>query len=300
MSPLEQFSDSLEELVARTAPGVVALEDRRGHGTGFVLAPDGVVLTNAHVVHGSPRPTVRFHDGVEVASRVIGSDPATDLAVLKVERDGLSPLSLGTRGDVRVGQVVVALGHPFGFERSVSLGVVSAVERRLSGGPGRVLDGLIQTDAAINPGNSGGPLVNVRGQVVGINTAMLPFAQGIGFAVPATTAGWVAGLLLQHGEVKRRYLGIAAKSESLLPSLAAQAGQSRGVRVVEIGRASPAESAGLKAEDLLLSVDGREVSSLDDLQRVLAADARTSFEVGFLRGGRRASTQVRPEHRVAA
>src|SRR6185369_3485938 len=153
---------------------------------------------------------VRFSDGEEIEADVIGRDEVTDLAVLKTGRPGPA-LPLAESGAVRVGQVVVALGHPYGFERSVTLGVVSAIERRLPGRDGAVLDGLIQTDAAINPGNSGGPLLSVRGQVVGINTAMLPFAQGIGFAVPASTAAWVAGLLMRHGEVRRRYLGIAAR-----------------------------------------------------------------------------------------
>ncbi len=244
MSPLELFSDELELLVGRTAPGVVALEHRRGHGTGIALTPDGYVLTNAHVVRGVRHAQVRFWDGQTAESEVVGADDASDLAVVRTGRAGLTVLPLASGPRVKVGQVVVAMGHPFGFERSVTLGVVSALERRLPGRDGAVLDGLIQTDAAINPGNSGGPLLSVRGEVVGVNTAMLPYAQGIGFAVPAATASWVAALLLRHGTVRRRFLGIAAKNETLAAELAGRVGQPRGVRVVEIGRGSPAALAG--------------------------------------------------------
>ena len=198
MSPLELFSDELETLVEQVAPGVVAIEHRRGHGTGIALTPDGFVLTTAHVVASTTRLQVRFHDGQFTDGEVVGRDAATDLAVVKTARSDNRSLPLASAQQVKVGQVVIALGHPFGFERSVSLGVVSALERRLPGRDGATLDGLIQTDAAINPGNSGGPLTNVRGQVVGINTAMLPFAQGIGFAVPSSTANWVSAPVGGH------------------------------------------------------------------------------------------------------
>ncbi|MCA3012707.1 MAG: trypsin-like peptidase domain-containing protein, partial [Myxococcaceae bacterium] len=213
MSPLALFSNELEALVTKAAPGVVAIEHRRGNGTGLGLTPDGFVLTNEHVVRQAGSAVrVRFFDGASSPAEVVGRDAATDLAVLKTRRQDLAVLPLAEPGAVKVGQVVIALGHPFGFERSVTFGVVSALERRLPGRDGATLDNLIQTDAAINPGNSGGPLLAVTGEVVGVNTAMLPFAQGIGFAVPASTAAWVAGLLLRHGEVRRRYLGISARN----------------------------------------------------------------------------------------
>jgi serine protease Do len=300
MSPLELFSDELEKLVHRAAPGVIALEDRRGNGTGLIFTPDGYALSNAHVTKRHRAMRVRFNDGEETDAEVIGRDEVTDLAVLKTGRSGATALPLADPGAVRVGQVVVALGHPYGFERSVTLGVVSAIERRLPGRDGAVLDGLIQTDAAINPGNSGGPLLSVRGQVVGINTAMLPFAQGIGFAVPASTAAWVAGLLMRHGEVRRRYLGIAARNEALAPELATQVGQPKGIRVMEVGRGSPADVAGLARQDLLLQVNGAEVATIEDLQRTMAIDSAPEFALTVWKGGSRTQRTVRPTLRAAA
>ncbi len=162
------------------------------------------------------------------------------------------------------------------------------------------LEGLIQTDAAINPGNSGGPLLSVRGQIVGINTAMLPFAQGIGFAVPSSTASWVAGLLLRHGEVRRRYLGVAARNESLKPELATSVGQKRGVRIVDVGQGSPAAAAGLTSEDLLLAINGAEVATVEDLQRTMALDTSPELSLTVWKGGARTQRTVRPTVRQAA
>jgi S1-C subfamily serine protease len=300
VSPLELFSDELETLVSRSAPGVVALEHRKGNGTGLFFTDEGHVLTNAHVVQGARSLKLRTHDGTWSEATVLGRDPVTDLAVLRSNRAAPATLPLANAAQVRVGQVVVAMGHPFGFERSVSLGVVSALERRLPGRDGAVLDGLIQTDAAINPGNSGGPLLNVRGYVVGINTAMLPFAQGIGFAVPAATAAWVAALLLRHGEVRRRYLGIAARNEALSAEAAAQAGQPRGVRIVEVGNGSPASLGGLEPEDLLLQINGAAVATVDELQRQLALDHAGELAVTFLRRGAKTERRVKPSSQRAA
>lgn len=300
MSPLELFSNELEALVTRAAPGVVAIEHRRGHGTGIVLAPDGFVLTNEHVVRPTGRLRVRFSDGEWSEGEVIGRDALTDLAVVKTGRRDLVSLSLAPAAAVKVGQVVIALGHPFGFERSVSFGVVSALERRLPGRDGASLDGLIQTDAAINPGNSGGPLLSVTGHVVGINTAMLPFAQGIGFAVPSSTAIWVAGLLMRHGEVRRRFLGISARNENLPQAIASEVGQSRGVRIVETGRSSPAAQAGLEAEDLVIALGTAPVSTVDDLQRLLALEAGWVIDLTVWRKGARVTRQVRPLQKAAA
>ena len=299
MNPLELFSSELEKLVAKAAPGVVALELGRGHGTGLVLAQDGFLLTNAHVVRGARSLKVRLHNGDLLKGELVGADAPTDLAVVRVDRSGLLALPLADMTQVRVGQIVIAMGHPFGFERSVSLGVVSALERQLPARDG-LLDGLIQTDAAINPGNSGGPLVNVRGEVVGINTAMLPFAQGIGFAIPASTAAWVTGMLVQRGEIRRRYIGIAARTEALSSTLALELGQQRGVRVVGVGQMSPAEIGGLREDDLLLSVNGSSVKSIDDLQRLMALEAAPEVNVTVWRDGRRRDATVRPLARQAA
>jgi S1-C subfamily serine protease len=299
MSPLELFSDELEGLVERVGPHVVAIEHRRGHGTGIALTHDGFVLTNAHVVKNVGRVQVRFHEGARYDGDVVGRDEVTDLAVVKTAMKRDTVLSLASAAQVKVGQVVIALGHPFGFERSVSLGVVSALERRLPGRDGAALDGLIQTDAAINPGNSGGPLLNVRGQVVGINTAMLPFAQGIGFAVPSSTAAWVSGLLLRHGEVKRRFLGIAAKNETLSEDVANKAGQRRGVRIMEIGQGTPAAQGGLESNDVLLQLNGSSVANVDDLQRLLAIEKDAVVDLTLWKRNELVHRQVRPAQRAA-
>ncbi|MBL8915667.1 MAG: trypsin-like peptidase domain-containing protein [Archangium sp.] len=300
MTPLELFSDELEALVTKVAPGVAALEHRKGHGTALAIAQEGLILTNAHVVQHAPRMRVRFHDGATTEGSVIGSDAATDLAVVKTDRRDLPALTLASAANVKVGQVVLALGHPFGFERSVSLGVVSALERRLPGRDGATLDGLIQTDAAINPGNSGGPLLNVRGQVVGINTAMLPFAQGIGFAVPSSTASWVSSLLMRHGTVNRRFLGIAAKNENLNAELAARVGQGKGVRIMEITRNSPASVGGLESNDLVLGVNGNAVENVDDLQRLLAFDTENVVHLKVWKRDAVAFRNVAPTTKRAA
>jgi serine protease Do len=201
VSLLEKLSGELEALVARATPGVVGVEQGEGQGSGVVLAPDGYLLTNRHVIRGG-RPRVRFATGETSRAEVVGHDAPTDLAVLRVEDRDLPVLPLA-EGPLQVGQLVVAIGNPLRFERSVSLGVISALDRSLPAGRGVLLEGLIQTDAAINPGNSGGPLVDAAGRVVGINTAIIPWAQGIGFAIPARTASWVAAHLIQHGEIRR-------------------------------------------------------------------------------------------------
>ncbi len=291
MGHLTQFSDELESLVARLAPSVIGVESQRSQGSGMVLAQDGYLLTNRHVVEGKRELKVRYFDGERDKVDVVGMDAATDLAVLRASRRGVNALPLASREQVRPGQLVVALGDPFWFERSLSLGVVSALERRLPGN-GVVLDGLVQTDAAINPGNSGGPLVNTRGQVVGINTAILPFAQGIGFAVPAWTASWVATLLLQHGEIRRRYLGIAARSETFTEALAAATGQPQGVRILQVGDRSPAREAGLSEEDVILALNGQPVWNIDDLQRLAALAPDWDVRLDIWRKGERRQRYV--------
>ncbi|XXF78460.1 trypsin-like peptidase domain-containing protein [Myxococcaceae bacterium GXIMD 01537] len=293
MKLLQQFSDELEELVARASPAVVAVEHGRGHGTGLFLTPDGYVLTNRHVVRSPRRLTLTLSTGEERKATVVGTDAPTDLAVVRAEGTDFPTLPLADPQRVRVGQVVVAIGNPFRLEQSVSLGVVSAVNRSLHLPDGVLLEGLLQTDAAINPGNSGGPLLNTRGEVVGLNTLVLPYAQGIGFAVSATTATWVAGLLIQRGKVERRFLGIAAAAVDLEPGPRRDAGQPRAVRVLKVGEGTPAEDAGLQPDDLVLGINHKPVGSVDDMQRVmaLATDAEVRLEV--LRKGRRRALSVR-------
>lgn len=296
MSLLETLSRELEELVARTSPAVVGVEHRRGRATGFVLADDGYVITNAHVVRRDAKDVRILMAGHQsVKAKVVGVDDLTDLSVLKVDTRRLKSLPLADSQSIRVGQLVVAIGDPLQFERSVSLGVVSALDRSLPRPGGGLFEGLIQTDAAINPGNSGGPLLNAQGEVVGINTAIVPFAQGIGFAIPAQTANWVAAVLIQRGQIRRPVLGIAARGEELLSEVADRVGQHRAVRVYNVGAETPAQAAGLREGDLLLSAQGTPVYCVDDLQRIMVLSDTHELHVDVLRKERRRVVTVRPQ-----
>jgi serine protease Do len=294
MSALANLSRELEELVASTAPSVVAVEHRQGQGSGVIIASDGYAVTNAHVVGVERRVKVRLAGGDEYSAEVIGSDPASDLAVVKLPTQGLPSLSLYETRRLRVGQLVVAIGNPLRFDRSATLGIVSAVDRSLPGPRGRGYEGLVQTDAAINPGNSGGPLLDAEGAVVGINTAVIPFARGMGFAVPAHTASWVVALLMRQGEIKRPELGIAAAGVDLLRGDALLAGQPRGVRVFGVKDGSGAMAAGIRAKDVLLRADGHELASIDDLARTLVFAGERTLEIGLLRAGKVQSVSARP------
>jgi serine protease Do len=298
MALLPQLSAELEALVGRALPSVVSVEHRRGEGSGVVLSSDGFVLTNAHVVSRAAEVRVRLAARERMEAERIGTDARTDLAVLRVPARDLPGLSLTAR-PLRVGQLVIAIGNPFRFERSVSLGVVSAVDRALQGAEGPI-EGLIQTDAAINPGNSGGPLLDAEGAVVGINTAAVPFAQGISFAVPARTASWVAAALIRHGQVLRPRLGIVASAAELAGGPASDAGQRRALRIHEVVADSAAQAAGLRAGDLLLRADREEISSVDDLQRVMTLDPSPEVCLEILRGGARRELLVRPQREAPA
>jgi serine protease Do len=295
---LAELSRELSALAARAAPAVAGLEQGRGQGSATVLSPDGYLLTNAHVVPADTPLRVRIFGGVTAPARVVGRDVRTDLAVVQTDARGLSPLTLADARELQVGQLVVAIGNPLGFERSLSLGVVSALYRNLPTRTGG-LECLIQTDAAVNPGNSGGPLLDVEGRVVGINTAMVAFARGIGFAVPAQTASWVAAVLLQHGEVRRPYLGIVARGEELAGEALVAAGQSRAVRILRVEPATPAAASGLQGDDLLLSADRYPIDTLDDLQRALVLAAHPEIGLEVLRAGSRRALVVRPRPRAA-
>jgi serine protease Do len=287
MGLLKQLSEELEGLVAKAAPAVLGIEHRRGHGTSWVLAPDGYLVTNAHVVKGGSRLRVQLGEESDAPAELVGSDPRTDIAVVRVSARDLPSLPLADKKPLKVGQLVVAIGNPFRFDRSVSLGVVSALDRSLPTPEGGLIEGLVQTDAAINPGNSGGPLVDADGAVVGINTAVVPWAQGIGFAVPARTVSWVASVLMHKGEVRRPHLGIAARSEELSHSLGVDAGQGRGIRTFRVESGSAAASAGLKQGDVLLAANGGAVSNIDDLQRAMVLTGRGEVALDVLRDGKR-------------
>jgi S1-C subfamily serine protease len=293
MASLTELSSELEDLVTRTADSVVSVEHGRGHGSGFVLAQDGYVLTNAHVVAGAKQVRISFADGTHAAGEITGRDERTDLAVVRVNASGLPTMTLAASDDVRVGQLVLAIGNPLGFQRSVSLGVVSAIDRTLPG-QGHMYEGLIQTDAAINPGNSGGPLVNAQGQVVGVNTAIIPFARGIGFAVPAQTAEWVAAILMRDGEIRRPVLGVFAAAQELSPQQRKAIGRSRAVHVFRLQDDGPAKTAGMREGDLLLEANERPLKTVDDLSRAMVLTGGSELAITLWRDGARKSLHLTP------
>jgi S1-C subfamily serine protease len=271
---LDAFSAAVVSVVERVGTSVVHVGSGRGAASGFVIAPDGFVLTNAHVVDGGHPPRITLHDGTELAAEIAGSDPSTDLAVIRaLNASTLPAATLGDSEALRVGQLVIAIGDPLGFQSTVTTGVVSAVGRSLHARDGRLIENIIQTDAALNPGNSGGPLVDTRSLVVGVNTAIIPNAQGICFAIPAATARRVAGALIRDGRIRRALLGIAGAATPLGRGLASALGVPlAGIRVVEVTSGSPADLGGVKAGDVIVAVDGEPVPTLSRLQAVLTDD----------------------------
>ncbi|MGH9166855.1 MAG: S1C family serine protease [Acidimicrobiia bacterium] len=273
-----------------------------GSGSAVVITPDGFLLTSAHVVGGSAEGSAAFADGRELEFQVAGRDPLSDLAVLRVADGALPAAELGDADSLRVGQLVVAIGNPLGFAGSVSAGVVSGLGRSLptqSDRHVRLVENVIQTDASLHPGNSGGALADARGRVVGINTAVVgPWVgQGLGLAIPINTfTRQVVGALMREGRVRRAFLGIAGGPRPLPPRIAAQTGRDRGVEVVQVVEGSPAESGGLRPEDLILGLDGVTVEDGGDIQRLMTAElVGRPVTVELVRGGRVTSLQVVPE-----
>ena len=245
-----------------------------GSGSGVIFTPDGFVLTNSHVIHDAATITVILANGRELKGELIGEDPFTDLAVVRVSGQGLPAAKLGDSQAIRIGQLVVALGNPFGFQATVTAGVVSALGRSLRVGGGRLIDNVIQTDAALNPGNSGGPLVNSRSEVIGINTAIIPWAQGICFSIPVNTAKNIAAQLMKEGKVTRAFLGISGQvieiSRAAVREHALKG--SRGVMIAHVERGGAADQTGLLAGDVIVEMDNHRVESIDDLHRLLTND----------------------------
>ena len=289
---LDAYSGAVTAAVARATPAVAHLEVERGgrpagSGSGFVVTSDGYLLTNSHVVHGGDLVRATFPDGATTRAYLVGDDPDTDLALLQVHNRPAGQIELAASDALQVGQIAIAVGNPLGFGSTVTAGVVSALGRTLRGRSGRLIDDVLQTDAALNPGNSGGPLLDSRGRAIGVNTATIMGAQGLCFAVASNTARFVMGEILRHGRVRRAFLGLAGQTVPLGLGLARRLERATltAVRVTEVGGGGPGERAGLRAGDLLLAVDGVELAGIDALHRLLTADRiGRSLAVRLLRG----------------
>jgi S1-C subfamily serine protease len=298
---LDAYSNVVVRVAEQLRPAVVNLRAgqgrARGSGSGILFTPDGFLLTNHHVVQGSERVRVRLGDGEELGGRVVGNDPWTDLAVVQAEGDALPHGKLGDSSKLRVGQLVVAIGSPFGFESTVTAGVVSALGRTLRSITGALVDNVIQTDAALNPGNSGGPLVNSRGEVIGINTAIIAPAQGICFAIPIDMAKHVLPQLMKFGRVTRGYLGIHGRPVPVPRHLARQYAleQATAVEIVAVEENGPADQAGLQEEDLIVTFEEQPVTTIDDLHKLLLQlPVGVPTALTLLRGDRRLERMVLP------
>lgn len=311
---LDAYSQAVVSVAEKVSPSVVNLEvhirsrSRRqidpglperphGNGSGFVFTPDGFILTNSHVVHYASRIDVSLLDGSRHQADLVGDDPDSDLAVVRINAPNLTPVKLGDSQKIRVGQLVVAIGNPYGFQCTVTAGVVSALGRSLRSNNGRLIDNIIQTDAALNPGNSGGPLLNSSAEVIGVNSAMILPAQGICFAIAVNTAKYVAGQLIKEGRVRRSYIGIGGQNVPLLRRVVRfyDLSNESGVLVVSVEPNTPAFRAGLQEGDLIIGFDGHSVSGIDDLHRFLTEEkVGVKTQLTVIRGAEKRDLAITP------
>jgi S1-C subfamily serine protease len=308
---LDAYSQAVVGAAEKISPSVVKIDvaqttrarngesrEREGSGSGFVFTPDGLILTNSHVMHGATRIQVSLPDGRRFPAHTIGDDPATDLAVIRIDAPNLIAAPLGDSQKLRVGQLAIAIGNPYGFQYTVTAGVVSALGRSLRSYSGRLIDDVIQTDASLNPGNSGGPLVTSDGRVVGVNTATIMGAQGLCFAIGINTAKFVAGRLLQEGRIRRGYIGVEAQTVPLHRRLVRfyDLPRETGVVVLSVTDESPAKKAGLREGDVIVALDGKPVAGVDDLHRLLTETrVGVSSSLTVLRWTEKLELRVVPE-----
>ena len=306
----DAYSLAVTKAVETVSPAVVNINiftagkdkqnQRRGSGSGFIFTPDGFILTNSHVVNKAKQIEVVLSDGRKFNADLIGNDPDTDLAVIRIDSTGITPASLGDSSKIKIGQLVIAIGNPYGFQASVTTGVVSALGRSLRANTGRLIDNVIQTDAALNPGNSGGPLVNSKGEVIGVNTAAILPAQNICFATAINTAKFIAAKLIKDGKIKRSYIGIAGQDAPIhrrivyhysLPS-------DKSIMVISIEKNSPAEKALVQTGDRIISFNSTPVTGIDDLHKMLTeTQVGVKTDIKVLRGTEILDLQIIPQER---
>jgi len=309
---LDAYSQAVIQVADRVSPSVVNIEvyharrrrgtntvqEARGNGSGFVITPDGYILTNSHVVHAADRIEVGLADGRKTQAELIGDDPDTDLAVIRIHLSNIVPVKLGDSHAIRVGQLVVAIGNPYGFQATITAGVVSALGRSLRSRSGRLINDVIQTDAALNPGNSGGPLVNSLGEVIGVNTAIILPAQGICFATGINTAKYVAAALIKDGKIRRGYIGVGGQNVPLDRRLVRfhQLTVDSGVLVLSTESNSPAQHTGLMRGDVIVGFAGEPIAGIDDLHRHLTeATIGTPNTLIVIRGTEQLQLEITPE-----
>lgn len=299
---LDDYSRTIVSAVDRVTPSVVNIESRAngsrgGSGSGFIIAPDGFILSNSHVVHGAREIVVNLSDGRESRAQLVGDDPDTDLAVIRIDAAQLSHVRLADSEALRVGQIAIAIGNPLGFQASVTAGVISALGRSMHAQSGRLIDNIIQTDAALNPGNSGGPLANSAGEVIGVNTAVIRPAQGICFAIASNTAKFIAGWLIKEGRIRRGYIGVAGQTSPLHRRVARfyHLANESGAMVVSVEKGSPAEQSRIRPDDVIVALNDEPIASVHDLHKKLVGDRiGTPCKLTVLRGTEQLTIYVTP------
>ena len=305
---LDAYSNAVVNAADAVSPSVVKIDVRKasarrggreagGSGSGFIITPDGFALTNSHVVHGADKIEVTLADGRRPDTQLIGSDPDTDLAVIRIFAPNLKPVQLGDSNQLRVGQLAIAIGNPYGFQYTVTAGVVSALGRSFRSSSGRLMDNIIQADAALNPGNSGGPLVNSRGEVIGVNTAVILPAQGLCFAIAINTAKYIAGWLIKDGVIRRSYIGVGGQTAKIHRRLVRfhNLPVETGLLVIGVEPGSPAGRAGLREGDIVVEFAGQAVAGIDELHKLLTgAQVGVRSPITILRGMEKLRLEIVP------